>query len=56
MIKNDYAWQYKKYFADTRFEKVENQAHLAKNGLKQMRKLVAPWCSRREIVILLFYL
>jgi micrococcal nuclease len=48
MIKNGYAWHYKKYSADTSFAKAEMRARIEKKGLWKMNKPVAPWEFRKN--------
>jgi micrococcal nuclease len=48
MIRNGYAWHYKKYSADTNFAKAEKQARIDKKGLWQMSNPVPPWKFRRR--------
>jgi len=48
MIRNGYAWHYKKYSADSSFAKAEKQARTAKKGLWQMDNPVAPWEFRKK--------
>ena len=48
MIRNGYAWHYKKYSADTNFAKAEEQARIDKKGLWKMNKPVAPWEFRKK--------
>lgn len=48
MIKNGYAWHYKKYSSDTSFAKAENKARINKKGLWKLNKPVAPWEFRKK--------
>ena len=48
MIRNGYAWHYKKYSADTNFAKAEKQARIEKKGLWQMSNPVPPWEYRKR--------
>ena len=48
MIRNGYAWHYKKYSTDSSFAKAEKQARTAKKGLWQMDNPVAPWEFRKK--------
>ena len=43
MIRNGYAWHYKKYSADTIFAEAEKKARTRKKGLWQMNNPVPPW-------------
>ncbi len=43
MIRNGYAWHYKKYSADTTFAEAEKKARARKKGLWQMNNPVPPW-------------
>lgn len=47
MIRNGYAWHYKKYSTDTSFAEAEKQARLNKKGLWSMKSPVAPWEFRK---------
>jgi len=48
MIKNGYAWHYKKYSADSSFAKAEKQARIGKKGLWKMNNPLPPWKFRRK--------
>jgi micrococcal nuclease len=48
MVKNGYAWHYKKYSSDTTYAKAEREARLAKKGLWRMDDPVAPWDFRKK--------
>lgn len=48
MIRNGYAWHYKKYSADTSFAKAERRARMEKKGLWKMNKPVPPWEFRKK--------
>jgi micrococcal nuclease len=48
MIKNGYAWHYKKYSTDTTYAKAEQEARLARKGLWRMNNPVAPWDFRKK--------
>ena len=48
MIRNGYAWHYKKYSADRNYAKAEEQARTNKKGLWQMSKPVPPWEFRKR--------
>ncbi|MES1217719.1 MAG: thermonuclease family protein, partial [Bacteroidota bacterium] len=48
MIKNGYAWHYKKYSSDLAFANAENEARDAKRGLWKMKDPVAPWDFRHR--------
>ncbi|MEP7374459.1 MAG: thermonuclease family protein [Chitinophagaceae bacterium] len=48
MIKNGYAWHYKKYSSDTIYAKAEKVARLARKGLWRMDHPVAPWDFRKK--------
>jgi len=48
MIRNGYAWHFKKYSTDTSFANAEQQARLAKRGLWQMDHPIAPWDFRKK--------
>ncbi|MGZ8525038.1 MAG: thermonuclease family protein, partial [Chitinophagaceae bacterium] len=48
MIRNGYAWHYKKYSADCNYAKAEEQARINKKGLWQMSKPLPPWEFRNR--------
>jgi micrococcal nuclease len=48
MIKNGYAWHYKKYSSDTTYAKAEQEARLTRKGLWRMDNPVAPWDFRKK--------
>ena len=48
MIKNGYAWHYKKYSADITYAKAEQEARLAKKGLWRLDHPTAPWDFRKK--------
>lgn len=48
MIRNGYAWHYKKYSADTSFAKAELMARTGKKGIWKMTKPMAPWEFRKK--------
>jgi len=48
MIRNGYAWHYKKYSADSSFAKAEKQARSRKKGLWKMNNPVPPWEFRKK--------
>ena len=48
MIRNGYAWHYKKYSTDTTYAKAEQDARFARKGLWHMDHPVAPWDFRRK--------
>lgn len=47
LIRNGYAWHYKKYSKDTSLTELENQARMDKVGLWQDKNPIAPWNWRR---------
>jgi micrococcal nuclease len=47
MIKNGFAWHYKKYSSDPAMTKAEIKARAAKIGLWQMNNAIAPWNFRK---------
>jgi micrococcal nuclease len=47
MIKNGFAWHYKKYSSDPEMAKAEINARAAKIGLWQMNNAIAPWNFRK---------
>jgi micrococcal nuclease len=47
MIKNGFAWHYKKYSSDPAMTKAERKARAAKIGLWQMNNAIAPWNFRK---------
>ena len=48
MIKNGFAWHYKKYSSDPVMAKAEQDARVAKIGLWQMGNAIAPWDYRKN--------
>lgn len=48
MIKDGYAWHYKKYSADTAFAKAEKQARAERKGLWSKSNAIAPWEFRKK--------
>jgi endonuclease YncB( thermonuclease family) len=48
MIRDGYAWHYKKYSTDTSFARAEKQARLNKKGLWSSSNPVAPWQFRKK--------
>ena len=48
MIKNGFAWHYKKYSSDPVMAKAEQDARLGKIGLWQMGNAIAPWDYRKN--------
>jgi micrococcal nuclease len=48
MIKNGYAWHYKKYSTDSVYAEAEQQARFARKGLWRMEHPVAPWNFRKK--------
>ncbi len=48
MIKNGFAWYYKKYSSDKEMAKAEQDARASKIGLWQMANPIAPWDFRRS--------
>jgi len=48
MLRNGYAWHYKKYSTDTTYAKAEQQARLARKGLWRIDYPAAPWDFRRK--------
>jgi len=48
MIRNGYAWHYKKYSVDTSLAKAEKQARIRKKGLWKMNNPVPPWEFRKK--------
>ena len=49
MVRDGYAWHYKKYSSDTAFAKAENEARAAKRGLWQMANPIVPWDYRHKL-------
>jgi len=47
LIRNGYAWHYKKYSKDESLAELENQAHKNKVGLWQDNNPIPPWSWRR---------
>lgn len=48
MIRNGYAWHYKKYSSDTVFSTAEKKARIDKKGLWKMNNPVPPWEFRKR--------
>ena len=48
MIRNGYAWHYKKYSTDSVYANAEEQARLARRGLWRMDHPIAPWDFRKK--------
>jgi len=48
MVKDGYAWHYKKYSADTTYANAERKARVARKGLWRMDHPVAPWVFRKK--------
>lgn len=48
MIRNGYAWHFKKYSSDTAFANAEMEARRKNKGLWQMSKPVPPWEFRKK--------
>jgi endonuclease YncB( thermonuclease family) len=48
MIKDGYAWHYKKYSKDNSFAKAEQQARAGRKGLWNNNNAVAPWEFRKK--------
>ncbi|MGK2861766.1 MAG: thermonuclease family protein [Chitinophagaceae bacterium] len=48
MIRNGYAWHYKKYSTDLAYAAAEKKARLEKKGLWQTRNPTAPWEFRNK--------
>lgn len=48
MIKNGYAWHYKKYSTDTAYANAEIEARRKNKGLWQMSKSMPPWEFRKR--------
>ena len=48
MIRNGYAWHYKKYSFDTAFANAEKKACIDKKGLWKMNNPVPPWEFRKR--------
>lgn len=48
MIRNGFAWHYKRYSADLSYAIAEEQACMDKKGLWQMKNPVPPWEFRRR--------
>ena len=49
MIKNGFAWHYKKYSKDKNLAKAEEEARKKKIGLWNMKNPVAPWNYRKPV-------
>ena len=47
LIRNGYAWHYKKYSKDKSLAELENQVRIDKVGLWQDKNPIAPWDWRR---------
>ena len=47
LIRNGYAWHYKKYSKDEMLAELENEARINKLGLWQGKNPIAPWAWRR---------
>lgn len=47
MIKNGFAWHYKKYSSDSIMAKAEEEARATKIGLWKMKNPIAPWGFRK---------
>lgn len=48
MIRNGYAWHYKKYSSDTAYAKAELQARSERKGLWSRKDAQAPWDFRKR--------
>ena len=48
MIRDGYAWHYKKYSSDLTYANAEKEARAAKKGLWQMPDPIAPWDFRHK--------
>jgi len=48
MVKNGYAWQFKKYSNDKKLAELEKEAKLNKRGLWQDKNAVPPWEWRKN--------